>query len=91
MVRSLQCTVSGKVQGVMFRAYVYDQATSLGLCGWVRNLADGKVEVLAQGSDDAVNELKKRLLAGSSLSRVDNVSCKWLDYDKEHKSFEIRS
>nr|WP_167942227.1 acylphosphatase [Desulfobaculum xiamenense] len=91
MVRSLQCVVTGKVQGVMFRSWVHDQARNLGVNGWIRNLADGTVEVLAQGDEESINTLKRRLLAGPPLSRVDNVQCKWIDYDKEHQGFQIRS
>lgn len=91
MIRSLQCVISGKVQGVYFRSWVHDQALGLGVKGWVRNVAEGKVEVLAQGAEDAVNELKTRLLQGSNLSRVEHVDSKWLDYDKEHAEFEIRN
>ena len=91
MVRSLQCLISGKVQGVYFRDWTHDHAVNLGVKGWVRNVADGRVEVLAQGDDSALEELKKRLLQGSPLSRVDHVECKWLDYDKEYDRFEVRS
>ena len=87
---SLHATVSGKVQGVYFRAWVYDQAASLGLRGWVRNLADGKVEVLAQGDPEALAALRQRLPQGSPLSRVDGLECRWLDYDKQHDEFDIR-
>lgn len=91
MIRSLQCLIFGKVQGVMFRAWVFDQASSLGLKGWVRNLRDGEVETLLQGDEDKIEEMKKRLVQGSPLSKVDNLECKWIDYDKEHTEFQIRS
>jgi acylphosphatase len=91
MVRSLQCVVSGKVQGVYFRSWIFDQAQSLGLKGWVRNLADGKIEVLAQGDDAALEELRKRLHVGSQLSRVEHVESNWIDYDKQYEEFQIRS
>ncbi|KUJ96096.1 MAG: acylphosphatase [Desulfonauticus sp.] len=90
-MKTMQCLVSGKVQGVWFRAWTHDQATSLNIKGWVRNLADGKVEVLAQGEEKDLEELKKRLLVGSPLSRVEHVECKYLeDYDKTYDKFEIR-
>ncbi|WP_461208495.1 acylphosphatase [Desulfocurvus sp. DL9XJH121] len=91
MIRSLQCVVTGNVQMVAFRAWISDQARSLGVKGWARNLADGTVEVLAQGDEAAVLELKKRLIAGSPLSKVQDVACKWIDYDKEHTEFQIRT
>jgi len=91
MIRSLQSIVTGKVQGVAFRAWVSGQADSLNVKGWARNLADGAVEVLAQGDEAAVQELRTRLLGGSPLSRVHDVQSKWIEYDKEHERFEIRS
>jgi len=87
---SLHATVSGKVQGVYFRAWVYDQAASLGLVGWVRNLADGQVEVLAQGPAEALAALKQRLPQGSPLSRVEAVKAEMIDYDKTFTEFSIR-
>lgn len=91
MIRSLQSIVTGTVQGVAFRAWVQGQAQSLGVTGWARNLADGAVEILAQGDETAVQELRDRLLTGSPLSRVQDVRSKWIDYDKRHDRFEIRT
>lgn len=90
MTPSLRATVSGKVQGVFFRAWVFDQATSLGLSGWVRNLREGQVEVLAQGAPEALAALKERLPQGSPLSRVESVAAEMIDYDKAYSTFEIR-
>ena len=90
MIRSLQCLITGKVQGVMFRSWVHGQAESLGIKGWVRNLDDGKVEILAQGDEANLKEFQTRLFAGSPLARVDALDCKWIDYDKQHTEFDIR-
>jgi acylphosphatase len=90
MIKSLHCIVSGKVQGVNFRADTQSYASSLGLNGWVRNLHDGKVEVLAQGPDDKLEELKKYLLRGPSFSLVENLQTETIEYDKAYKGFEIR-
>jgi acylphosphatase len=89
-MQSLHCTVSGVVQGVNFRSWTRSQADNLNIKGWVRNLSDGRVEVLAQGSEDSLEELKKRLFNGPTMSRVEDVHCEWIDYDKEHSSFELR-
>ncbi len=89
-MRSMHCTVSGKVQGVNFRSWCKSQADHLGVKGWVRNLNDGRVEVLAQGEEDVLQEFKKLLLKGSTMSRVEDVHCDWLEYDKEYSSFELR-
>ncbi|GAU07880.1 acylphosphatase [Desulfoplanes formicivorans] len=90
MTKSLQCIVTGKVQGVNFRAWTHDQAKALGLTGWVRNLKENQVEVLLQGPEDKIEEMKKRLIQGSELSRIDKLDAKFIDYDKQHTSFQIR-
>jgi len=89
-MKSMHCIVSGKVQGVNFRAWTFDQAQNLYIKGWVRNLKDNQVEILAQGAEADLADFKKRLLQGSSISRVENVECKEMDYDKEYSKFEIR-
>ncbi|MBG0777140.1 MAG: acylphosphatase [Desulfovibrionaceae bacterium] len=90
MTKSMQYLISGKVQGVFLRAWIQERATQLGLVGWVRNVADGKLEVLAQGADEALEKFKHQLRGGTELSRVENVEAKWLDYDKDYDSFQLR-
>lgn len=65
--------VKGKVQGVWFRAWTIEQATELGLDGWVRNRNDGSVEAVAVGAAGKVEELIARCRQGSPASRVDDV------------------
>jgi len=65
--------VSGKVQGVWFRASTREQATRLELKGYAKNLENGDVEVLAQGYPDAINELFAWLNEGPRLARVDRI------------------
>ena len=65
--------VRGRVQGVGFRWFVEREAHLLGLAGWVRNNADGSVEVLAMGSRDQLLALQSRLRAGPRSARVDDV------------------
>jgi len=72
---ALRCRVSGRVQGVFFRASTQRQARSLGLAGHARNLEDGSVEVLAVGSPMALEELKAWLAVGPTGARVDSVDC----------------
>ncbi|HMB32235.1 MAG TPA: acylphosphatase [Desulfohalobiaceae bacterium] len=90
MVNSLHCLISGKVQGVNFRSWTKSQADNLGLKGWVRNLDDGRVEVVAQGQEEKLETLKGRLAQGSAFSRVEDIQCQWLDYEKEYTGFELR-
>jgi acylphosphatase len=71
--------VSGKVQGVCFRASTRTQAVQLGLRGHARNLADGCVEVVARGSEAALNELAAWLQQGPPMARVERVIRSELD------------
>ena len=73
MTPSLHATVTGTVQGVYFRAWVFDQAQSLGLTGWVRNLQDGRVEACAWGPEPAVLALIDWAHQGPAHARVDRV------------------
>jgi acylphosphatase len=66
--------VSGLVQGVFFRASTQARARELGLAGHARNLADGRVEVVAQGDADALDALGRWLLEGPPSARVDAVT-----------------
>jgi acylphosphatase len=65
--------VRGRVQGVGFRWFVEREAHTLGIAGWVRNNADGSVEVLAMGTRDQLAGLRTRLQQGPRAARVDNV------------------
>jgi acylphosphatase len=65
--------VRGRVQGVGFRWFVEREAQTLGIAGWVRNNADGSVEVLAMGTRDQLAGLRSRLQQGPRAARVDNV------------------
>ncbi|HEY2394466.1 MAG TPA: acylphosphatase [Rudaea sp.] len=76
MKRSRQCVryiVSGRVQGVFFRASARDEALRLGLAGHARNLADGSVEVLVCGDAAAIDALERWLHHGPALARVSGV------------------
>jgi acylphosphatase len=69
-VHSVRCWVSGRVQGVFYRASAAEQAARLGLKGYARNLPDGRVEVLACGPEPAVEALIQWLWVGPSAARV---------------------
>ena len=65
--------ISGRVQGVFFRASTRNEAQRLGIAGWAKNLADGRVEVLATGDDDALDALENWLRHGPPHARVESV------------------
>jgi acylphosphatase len=76
----LRCLVSGRVQGVFFRASTREQAQALGIGGHARNLPDGRVEVLACGLTDAVQRLRAWLLRGPPQAQVRDVACESLPW-----------
>lgn len=71
--RRVRALVSGRVQGVFFRANTRAEANRLGLKGWVKNLPGGRVELVAEGPSWAVNELISWCHKGPAYSRVDKV------------------
>jgi len=69
--------VSGRVQGVCFRDFAERCAVLLALKGWVRNLGDGRVEVMAEGEREAADRFLDRLRAGPPAARVEGVEVRW--------------
>ncbi|MBI4257570.1 MAG: acylphosphatase [Thaumarchaeota archaeon] len=69
----LHIYVSGRVQGIGYRSYVKRRAQDLGVNGWVKNLSDGRVEVLAEGDADKVEQLLEICSRGPPLAKVSNV------------------
>lgn len=82
--------IQGRVQGVGFRAATQDQARELGLVGWVRNLNDGRVEVLAEGRHDKVEALIAWCWRGPVFSQVADVSVVREEVQGDFKRFELR-
>ncbi len=72
--QTLKFRVTGRVQGVFFRASTREQAERLGISGYARNQADGSVEVLACGSGAALGDLAEWLKSGPRLAAVETVS-----------------
>lgn len=73
MLTARHFLISGRVQGVGFRYFVRECAGIEGLGGWVRNLADGRVEAVAEGDRDAVERFERRIRRGPPGARVDHV------------------
>ena len=82
--------VRGRVQGVGFRYFVWREAEALGAAGWVRNMADGSVEVLAAASDETLDQLLRRLQEGPRSSRVKSVAVAQVPVEEVPGGFEIR-
>ncbi len=68
--KSVRYVVTGRVQGVGFRAFTRDIALSLELNGWVRNLSDGSVEIMAHGPTDKIHAFEEKIRVGPSFARV---------------------
>ena len=75
----LHLVVSGRVQGVYFRQATVDAVAGLGLQGWVRNLPDGRVEALAEGSRPALEALLAACRRGPPAASVEGVEVTWGD------------
>ena len=85
-----RCLVSGKVQGVFYRASTAQQARRLGLTGYAKNLPDGRVEVLACGEAAEVQELIDWLWKGPSAARVQGVEVQDADATQAPEDFSTR-
>lgn len=83
-------TVAGRVQGVGFRWSVARQATRLDLVGWVRNLPDGRVEVLVQGNSDGVAAMARFLTSGPPAAQVTSTDLSPIEADPGLSRFSIR-
>ena len=75
----VRCYVAGRVQGVFYRASARHVAQGLGIKGYAKNLSDGRVEVVACGGVEAIDELKSWLSKGPANARVSGVSCEIID------------
>jgi acylphosphatase len=88
MVRK-QIFVSGRVQGVFFRDHTQKGASSLGLTGWVRNLLDGRVEILVEGEEDKIQMLIAKVKQGFPMARVDNLDITSQEFLGEFSDFKV--
>lgn len=81
--------VSGRVQGVYYRANTRETAQELGIDGWVRNLDDGRVEAVFEGAPKRVEEMVDWCYEGSPQARVENVES-WMEDPEGIEGFSIR-
>ena len=86
----LRVVVSGRVQGVGYRWFVYERAQRLGITGWVRNRQDDTVEIEAEGGDAALDELIAEIRSGNPMARVDGLKSKKIAA-RGDTAFEIQS
>ena len=81
--------VTGRVQGVFFRAWTKEEAGKLAIKGWARNRADGSVEIHMEGSEGAVDQMVQRLRSGPSHARVDDLTLDVTE-PEDFSDFKIR-
>jgi len=87
---SLRATVSGRVHGVFFRASVESRAGELNLTGYVANLPDGRVEVMAEGERLRLEKLVDYLKVGPPAARVEDVVVNWGEYSGSFTDFQVK-
>jgi len=87
---ALRAVVRGRVQGVGFREYVFVRARFLGVCGYVRNLTDGRsLEVVAEGERGDLEQLIEHVREGPRLSRVDGIDVEWGEPTGAYEGFGV--
>lgn len=89
MRKTVLARITGRVQGVSFRAWTQSEAITLGLRGWVRNEADGSVSALLSGPNSAVDAMAALLWQGPPHSRVRDVKITQQETDDTTGSFQI--
>ena len=88
MVR-VKLIIKGRVQGVFYRAYTKEEAQKYGITGWVRNLSDGNVEVVAEGKEESIKKLIEWCRKGPPYANVRKVDVIWEEYTGEFADFSI--
>ena len=82
--------VAGKVQGVFYRGNTRKQAEKSGVTGWVKNMADGRVEAVFEGEKEKVEEMVNWARKGPIWAKIEALDVIWEDFKGEFKGFEIR-
>jgi len=81
--------ISGRVQGVFYRAFTRNAAVSLGLNGWVRNIPDRRVEAVIEGEKDSIEAFIKKCYIGPPGSRVTDIDVTWENHLEDFSDFRI--
>jgi len=90
MKKRLHIICHGRVQNVFYRENARKQAIKLGLAGWVKNLPDRTVEIIAEGEESYLKKFLAWCNKGPMFARVDDVDAKWEAPTEEFKTFSIR-
>lgn len=89
MERTAHVLVSGRVQGIGFRFFVSSVARRKGLKGYVRNLDDGRVEILLQGDEEVIKETLDIIKSGHPLAKINKIEVNWKSKGENFEDFQI--
>lgn len=89
MLSRVHVFVSGRVQGVAYRYFVERRAAEIPVTGWVRNLRDGRVEIIAEGEKADLEGFLGVLRQGPRMANVDDLDILWEDYRGDYEDFRI--
>ena len=89
-LKRLHVFYAGRVQGVGFRATAEEVAAGLGVTGWVKNLRDGRVEVLVEGDEEPLLRFLEAIRTGAMRNFIQSVEVHWSEGTGEFSDFEIR-
>ncbi|MBI2612947.1 acylphosphatase [Candidatus Kaiserbacteria bacterium] len=88
-VEEVRCVVKGKVQGVFYRDFVAKHARHLALTGFVRNMPNFTVEIVAQGYNDKLEKFLEHARKGPFLARVSDIDVEWRTPSQKFSSFDV--
>jgi len=89
-MKQARIIVSGKVQGVFFRAFAKQKAGKFCVTGWIRNRSDGDVEILVQGSKENIEKFARACKIGPLMAKVSGLKIDWESLEEECGYFDIR-
>ena len=90
MKKHIRVVYSGRVQGVGFRFTAEESAKRLGVVGWIKNLRDGRVELVAEGEEKALEQFIKDIRTGPMRNFIKDVEITWSTSTDEFEDFEVR-
>jgi acylphosphatase len=88
--KRLHAKIEGRVQGVGFRYFVQRKAVEFQLVGWVKNMWDRSVELVAEGDEGSLDNLLAAIHRGPTGSNVTNVEFSWKEYKGEFETFKVK-
>jgi len=88
--KKMVASVQGRVQGVGFRYFVMQEVRNMPISGYVKNMQDGTVEVVAEGDENQLKRLIEALGTGPDYSRVDTCCVQWLPFENSFNNFQMK-